>query len=83
MISTSTMSRTTAKLGVFLFGLVSMVSGLLTVLDPEPGTAPRPVMAGALVLIGLVSIVKSFGMMRDDRSTPAKRVPTRKRASVT
>lgn len=68
----SMMSRTTARLGVFGFGFVITVCGLLNIVDPEPGTAPRPWLAGVLMLAGVASMVKSFGMMREER--PKKRV---------
>jgi hypothetical protein len=67
------MSRTTAKLGVFLFGLVIAVSAVLSAVDPEPGTTPRPILAGAFVLVGAVAMVKSFGMMREQPASAAKR----------
>lgn len=55
----SIMFRTTARLGVFVFGLLATLSGAFELLDPKPQDGGQPVFAGALVLVGVVTMVST------------------------
>lgn len=69
----SMMATTTTKLGVFAFGLVLAMIGGLTVFGSE-GVAIGDFLAGALMLVGLVFMIKSksLGMTPDHSSKPSR-----------
>lgn len=83
MTSSSMMSRTTAKLGVFGFGLVLLIIGLMAVFDPEPTLAvtSRIAFAALLGLVGLVSMVHAFRMMPEEKPKRAGHLARSARAS--
>jgi len=59
------MSRTTAKIGLFVLGFVLSISALLVVVDPELGVTVRRVLAGGLMLAGIASMVKALVLGTD------------------
>ncbi len=67
----SMMATTTTKIGVFAFGLVLAITGGLTVFGSHR-LAVGDFLAGALMLVGVICMIKSFRMVPDHPSKPSR-----------
>ncbi len=62
----SMMTTTTTKLGVFVFGLLLAMTGGLAVLGSQ-GVTLGAVLAGAVTLVGVLTMIKSFSLTADHK----------------
>jgi uncharacterized membrane protein len=69
----SMMTTTTTKLGVFALGLVLAITGGRTVFSSK-GVTIGDFLAGALMLVGVVCMIKSFGLTPYQPSRPSRAV---------
>ena len=67
----NSMMATTTKIGVFAFGLVLAITGGLRVFGSDR-VAVGDFLAGALMLVGVICMIKSFRMAPDHPSKSSR-----------